>query len=398
MDTALVAPKSVSPPRRRFHIPAEGRYWLALTALLLVIGLLKGINLLTLLGCIMLGVAALQALLAGRRLGSLRARRRIAEPVFAGVTSRIEVEVTNPTWGARRGVTLEDTGADHALRWFAYRLERRRTAHFRHEVVLPRRGRYRWGPLWAVSGYPFGLFQRRALLADGGEVIVLPRLGWLHRGRLRRHLCSLDPTSERARQHPRRHPNAQAEFHGLRAYRPGDSPRAIHWRTSARCGQWMVREYEDVPSDNLLLVFDPTLPPDRPDIEGTPALEAAVSLAATIAWEWCRRKGDRLVFALAGPEPVVLDGLTGTSHGVAVLKHLAVQQGTSGVDAQALLARLAAEPLPPAGVLVVGAGESALAAPLRQALRRPVACLDASRLGEMTFYDPPTEGASGNVP
>src|SRR5262249_49364986 len=65
------------------------------------------------------------------------------------------------------------------------------------------------------------------------------------------------PPSPRRRRRPRRHPTAQAEFHGLRAFRSGDSPRWIHWRTSARCGELMVREFEDVPPDHLVLVVEP---------------------------------------------------------------------------------------------------------------------------------------------
>src|SRR5204863_4021232 len=133
------------------------------------------------------------------------------------------------------------------------------------------------------------------------EIIVLPRLGRLHRGRLRRFLARSSLTVSRSLQHPRRHPSAQAEFHGLRAFRSGDSPRWIHWRTSARCGELMVREFEDVPSDNLILVVDPSLPEKRGRDtlhSGVPSpffalLEDAISLAATICWAWCRQTGDR---------------------------------------------------------------------------------------------------------
>ena len=59
---------------------------------------------------------------------------------------------------------------------------------FRGPVTLPRRGRYVWGPLTATSGYPFGLVHRRKRLAPAEEVIVLPRLGRLHRGLFRRLL------------------------------------------------------------------------------------------------------------------------------------------------------------------------------------------------------------------
>src|SRR5205085_1363497 len=125
----------------------------------------------------------------------------------------------------------------------------------------------------AVSAYPFGLAQRRVRLRAEQYVVILPRLGRLHRGRLRRFLRPVGLAHAPARRQALRHPTAQAEFHGLRAFRNGDSPRSIHWRTSARCGELMVREFEDVPTDNLVLVVDPA---------NGPGLEDAVSLAATI--------------------------------------------------------------------------------------------------------------------
>ena len=62
------------------------------------------------------------------------------------------------------------------------------------------------------------------------------------------------------------------------AFRPGDSRRHIHWRTTARRGTLMVREFEDWPSDNLILLVDPwtTRPPGADD---DPAVECLLSLA-----------------------------------------------------------------------------------------------------------------------
>jgi uncharacterized protein (DUF58 family) len=371
----------------RWRLRAEGLFWLQTAALLLGVGLFKGINLLSLLGYAMLAVAGLNLLVAGRRLKRLSARRRIDEPVFAGAPCVVEVQVDNVGRGPLVGVRVEDRGEGHALNWFVTRLEGHGRSSLRQQLVLPRRGRYAWGPVTVVSGYPFGLAERRRVLAPGEDVLVLPRPGWLHRGRFRHHLRSFDPRAERVRQRPVRHRAAQAELHGLRDYHPGDSPRSIHWRTSARRGELMVREFEDLPGDNLVLVFDPT-PPTAADGDTPEArFEAAVSLAATVCWEWCRRRGDRLVAALAGPEPAVLDGLTGPEHARRVLEGLAVQQ-PAAADAAALLARLGPAALPHGAVVVIAAGPSSLADALRRGLNRPVTALDASEAQTFDFYEP----------
>ncbi len=377
-------------PRSPFPIRKEGRYWLLIAALLVGVGLFKGINLLTLLGYAMLAAAGLNLVVAGRRLKRLRARRRVDEPVFAGAPCVVEVQVENTGRRPLVGVRVQDRGEGHALSWFVPRLEGHGRCSLRRPVALPRRGPYAWGPVTAVSGYPFGLAERRRVLAPGEEMLVLPRPGWLHRGRFRQYLRSFDPRAERVRQRPVRHRAAQAELHGLRDYHPGDSPRSIHWRTSARRGELMVREFEDLPGDHLVLVFDPTPPAGSAEGETPcPRFEAAVSLAATVCREWCRRRGDRLLAALAGPEPVVLDGLTGPAHARRVLELLAVQQ-PAPVNAAALLARLGPAVLPLAAVVVVAAGPSRLADALRRGLNRPVTALDASEAQTFDFYEPPT--------
>jgi uncharacterized protein (DUF58 family) len=376
-------------------LPSAGRYYLLVAVALLGVGLYRSINLLMLLSYAMLVMAALNLLAAGRSVRCLCVRRRFAEWLFARTPCGIEVQVSNPGRRPRLGLRIEDGGADRAGMWFIDQLPGFDSVTLRREVdAHSRRGRHTWGAVTASSGYPFGLVERRTTLTASEEVIVLPRLGWLHRGRFLRHLRSLavQPRHAPVRLPPRSHPAAQAEFHGLRSYRGGDSLRLIHWRTSARRGELMVREFEDEPSDNLLLMVDPALPAES-DYCGVPLreqFEEAVSLAATICWEWCRRRGDHLTLATAGPNPVVLAGLTGPIHARRVLECLAVVECTPGPSDPAAIAHLREHALPPAVVVLLALGYSSLADPLARALGRPVNGLDATRTDRFDFYTPPS--------
>jgi uncharacterized protein (DUF58 family) len=291
------------------------------------------------------------------------------------------VRLGNDSSRPARGVWIEDTG--QPLGWYIDRVEGQGRYVCKGEVVPARRGWFEFGPLLAGSGHPFGLVRRRVALCEPLRVLVLPRPGRLVRERFRRHLRGSDPRGERTRQAGARHELARADFHGLRPYRPGDSLRWIHWRTSARRSQLMVKEFEDVPGEDLVLVFDPVWP------EGD-RFEAAVALAATIAHEWCQRRGDRLVLAVAGRSPEIVEGVTGPEHGRRVLEALALVRGEPAND-PSLAERLRPYVPRSASAVVVAAGASPLPAMLEEELGRAVPLLDVSDPAGLPFYTPPED-------
>jgi uncharacterized protein (DUF58 family) len=92
----------------------------------------------------------------------------------------------------------------------------------------------------------------------------------------------------------------QQDYHGLRDYRPGDSPRWIHWRTTARLGQPMVKEFEQQNDQDLALLLDPWLPRSKVTAEQRESLEDLIRFAATVSLETCRRQGRRLIVGWTG--------------------------------------------------------------------------------------------------
>ena len=88
------------------------------------------------------------------------------------------------------------------------------------------------------------------------------------------------------------------EFVALRDYRPGDPLKRIHWRTWARIGRPVVREYQDEFFVRHALVFDTFL--SAP----TPAFEEAVSVAASFACTVGTQES-LLDLLFVGPRPTV---------------------------------------------------------------------------------------------
>jgi uncharacterized protein (DUF58 family) len=394
------------------RVPLAGWLWLLMVAALLAIGLVRHINLLTLMACLLLIVWCLNVLLAYFHSRRLRGRRRIDGPVFAQSPFEMHVEVANPRRTASRSVRVEDRGPAHALAWFTPYMAGRHIETIRARIMLPDRGRYVLGPLWASSAYPFGLARRGTRLAEGEELVVLPRLGRLHRGKLRQFLSRGATAAEPIRRATRRWTESQAEFHGLRAFRAGDSPRWIHWRTTARRGELMVREFEDAPGEHFILVLDPYSPPEErveqratesenaarsrndpssplPRLSVWPSLEAAISFAATVCWEWRLHQGNRFVLGVAGAAPIVLDGTASRDHALRLLESLAVQEPHQNEDDVSIVNALSRVVLPPAPVLLISARANRLEATLARELNRPIVSVEASVLRDLDFYESP---------
>ncbi|HEY1381402.1 MAG TPA: DUF58 domain-containing protein [Gemmataceae bacterium] len=367
--------------RHTTTLPREGRYWLLACAGLWLTGWLKGINLILLLAYLLVLFWVLNWWIARRALRGTFVRRVVRGPIFAGTPIVWEVQASV----ASRPVTgwaVVDEGPRHTLRWSLLNTPAGDNLRLRGDVTLSQRGEYGCPPVRAVSSFPFGLVRQEVAFGAGDQFTVLPRLGTLHAGRLRRWLMHAARPDERAR-HTRRRLALEAEFHGLRQFRPGDSPRWIHWRTSARTGELVVREFDHGTHHDLLLIVEPYAP--APDSN---SVDAAVNLAATICWTWSEEAGDRVALAVLGPEPVVVPGGDGPRAVMAALNALAAVRGTTVTDAQTVGRRLHRTPLLSGPALLVSTRpDTETADELSRILDRPVASMDAT--APPSFYQPP---------
>jgi uncharacterized protein (DUF58 family) len=170
----------------------------------------------------------------------------------------------------------------------------------------------------------------------------------------------------------------EAEVHGLRDYRAGDSPRRVHWKATARRNRLTVREYEDAAPPRLLVVVDPWIPA-KPKPMDRQRLEAAISLAAGIVREWRRGAGARLSLVLAGPKPVAVDGPSGTGMTEKQLVALALEPGGDGGDVATCLMSLSRTALSAPALVVSSRSHSPVVEQVRGVLGRSVAVCDVGR-------------------
>jgi len=308
------------PASRRWSLPREGRYWFLAALGLGFTGWFKSINLILLLAYLMVGLGLLNFVIVRLDLRNLRGRRLPPGAVFARIPFVHEIALTGERRGpSRTGWVVRDDGPDHRASWFVTWWNGQ-PLRLRETITLPRRGRYRLEPLQGRSRYPFGLVEYQVELAPAEEWLILPALGQIDGEQLRQWVTHSARGDGRRHSLIRQASMQEADIRNLRAYRYGDSPRWIHWRSTARRGELMVREFENQPSPDLLLIVDPCLA----DVTN---LDALMSLAATICQEWNREANLRFGLIITGPEPQVLMGRTRSEFTLELYRALALEAG-----------------------------------------------------------------------
>lgn len=141
-----------------------------------------------------------------------------------------------------------------------------------YDLHTPRRGWRNIGPVQLVVEDAFGLVRRRHRLAPRQRVLVWPEIA---------DLAALPRTIEHTTE---RHRLAQlatgpaTDFHSLRKFEPGDDPHRIHWPSSTRYQELLVRRFETVQRPETLLFLETDRAAAAPGI-----FERMVSAAAGLA-------------------------------------------------------------------------------------------------------------------
>lgn len=150
-----------------------------------------------------------------------------------------------------------------------------------HRAVVP------VGPVRATRGDPFGLMRRWAQWGRPVELYVHPEVVALS-GASSGVLRDLEGQATRELS------NSDMSFHALREYAAGDDRRHIHWRSSARLGALMVRQFEDTRRTHTAVALSTATADYADDAE----FELAVSVAASVGVQELRE--DRDLTFLAG--------------------------------------------------------------------------------------------------
>lgn len=223
---------------RQTRLTRQGWIVLASAAGTALLGRLFGVLELYLVAAAMITAAAGAFTIVWLRRPRVAVRRWVRPEVLtAGDVGRVDLVVVPTAAGARPGFELlEAVGIDRTARMAVSPMLGRRQRSAGYRIPTERRGVLRIGPLVALRSDVLGLARSVDVVAGTDELLVAPRafelpMPALGDGILGRHLLV-----QSVRLGP-------GEFHSLREYVPGDEPRTIHWRASARSDDLKVRQH-----------------------------------------------------------------------------------------------------------------------------------------------------------
>lgn len=239
---------------------------------------------------------------------------RVVHParVHVGTPSRVDLAIRNRRSSSTPVLRLHDpvTGTRGA-ELLVPPLGRGERTVAAYRLPTDRRGLVTIGPLEVVVGDPFGLTSIATVGAPKVGLTVYP------------HVDQIEPLPYTTGHDPlagARQPNSLGrtgeDFYALRPYAIGDDLRRIHWPSSARHDELLVRQNELPWQGRTTVLLDVRKAAHHGD-----SLEVAVSAAASVVMATARRHDLVRLVTSAGSDS---DFAPGSDHVEAIMEHLAV--------------------------------------------------------------------------
>lgn len=241
-----------------------------------------------------LALVPLAALVVRFRRPRIRATRRLsARRAFPGSRVQVEIEVRNEAESGTSPLLLEDRvppPLGPPARMVVPGVPARGHQAVTYELTPRRRGRYLLGPLTVQVGDPFDLVRRRVEFEERHDLVVYPEIELLEAAQMASPIGGAGESSSRQLF------RTGEEFYTMRHYEIGDDLRRIHWPSTARSGELMIRQDESARRAAAVVFLDTRRTATGRVREG---FERAVSAAASIGALYLR---SGYVLRLASPD------------------------------------------------------------------------------------------------
>jgi len=257
--------------RRRPLVTASGWVVAAMAVAGVVGGLVLGWTELLVAGLFALVLALVAAtFLVGRTTGTIEIEVRDRH-VVAGDVATVAVRVSNDSTRRRRARMAELVVGDGVESVRLPPLAAGESRDLLIAVPTTHRGIIPLGPVTVVRRDPLGLARRDSVRSAAAELYVHPATVALALSAtgLLRDLEGI-PTADLT--------DSDISFHALRAYTPGDDRRHIHWKSTAKTGAFLVRQFEQTRRSHLIVLQSLA----EADYADAAEFELAVSVVASI--------------------------------------------------------------------------------------------------------------------
>jgi uncharacterized protein (DUF58 family) len=245
--------------------------------------------------------------------------RLAADRVVAGQGAGVIVTVVNPTGHRLAALEVDIPVGEDVITRSVGRLPARGEVQLSFAIDAPVRGVVTVGPARVVRQDPLGLVSREVSHGVAATLFVHPvtvGLASMSSGFVR----DLEGTPTRDLT------DNDLSFHALREYVPGDDRRNIHWKSTAKTGQFMVRQFEQSRRSHLLIALDTALA----DFADSDEFELAVSVAASLGVRALRDTRDLSVLRGASPSKP----RSATTAVIATVSRSTLLDGLAGVHAE----------------------------------------------------------------
>lgn len=368
----------------KVRLTAEGWAFSIILLFVTISAILRNVNLLIILAGMMIVALILSWRTQMHLLRSIIARRTIPSHVHAGQLLRLQWECSNHSrrlavWNMNvtdRVGWLESPGARVVNKKDLKKLRRksRSLAMINFPEVLPQeskfasyktmfanRGSYAVGPAQLSTHFPFGLLRSTLRLGAQKTIAVAPRLGTLSPiwdQRLQSIVCGNESIK-------RRRGMEEDEFYALRRWRSGDSFRHINWRTTAKFGHPMIKQFDQQSNRDLAIVLDLYVPDSQEIFDGelgslenwATKCETALSFAATVIAQSSSAVQGQIALSVCGEQAEIVAERYHREMIAAIMKSLALAKPTTTPDLGPAILEVTSSVSPGTPIFVVSSRE-----------------------------------------
>lgn len=277
----------------------RGRAFIAAGVAAVACAIVLGQPMMTRVGLLLVCLPLLMAYLVGRARYRFALHRQVTpKSVPAGKVAKVEVELINEG-RTPIGVLLLEEQLPYVLgnrpRFVLEGIGRGWRRHLRYQLRSDVRGDFEIGPMRVWVSDPFGLVELGRSFTSTVSLTVTPKVIALPPVPLTGELSG---TGENR---PRSFASGSAEDVTVREYRRGDDLRRVHWRSSAKVGELMVRREEQPWQSRATLYLDNRLVAHRGHGLAS-SVETAITAAASIAVHLTQRGYVVRLLTAAGDE------------------------------------------------------------------------------------------------